>query len=211
SEACGMMPLHKAREAADATRLPLMVHPQAAWCDSLDDILAVMGRGDVLTHLYHPMECGIFDDQGNVRTSVRDAAERGVMFDVGHGQGSFDWAMADSGLAQRLLPHVISSDLHFHNVHGPVYDLVGVASKFLHLGLSLDDVIARVTRAPADVLGMGDRIGTLAPGAFGDAVVLEERAGAFSMEDAFGTVRTVERRLEPIVVVKGGRIYRDHC
>ena len=64
SEAAGMRPLHLAREAADAAGLPIMVHPQDAWCDSIDDILAVMRKGDILTHCFHNMPCGIFDEHG---------------------------------------------------------------------------------------------------------------------------------------------------
>src|SRR5206468_670327 len=71
SEAAGIRPLHLCREAADTLGLPIMVHPQAAWCDSLDDILAVMRAGDVLTHCFHGADCGILDADRNVRRSVR--------------------------------------------------------------------------------------------------------------------------------------------
>src|SRR5262249_1314729 len=82
SEAAGIRPLHLAREAADAAGLPIMVHPQDAWCASLDEILAVMRAGDILTHCFHAARCGILDDEGRVRKAAREAAERGVVFDV---------------------------------------------------------------------------------------------------------------------------------
>ena len=208
-ERAGMTPLHRAREAADAAGLPIMVHPQDAWCDSLDDILAVMGEGDVLTHCFHALECGILDDDGRVRRSVHEAVERGVIFDVGHGQGSFSWDVVERAMAQGVEPQTISSDLHVYNLHGPVYDLATVAAKFLHLGMSLDDAVAKVTAAPARVIRMPGRIGTLEVGAWGDAVIFELRRGRFQLVDAHGQVRIGEHKLEPVTVVKGGRVHRQ--
>ena len=86
SRRSGMTPLHKAREAADAAGLPIMVHPQNAWCESIDDILAVMGKRDIMTHCFHGSSCGILDDHGKVRRTVLEAMDRGVVFDGGHGQ-----------------------------------------------------------------------------------------------------------------------------
>jgi dihydroorotase len=211
SERAGMTPLHRAREAADAAGLPIMVHPQAAWCDSLDDILAVMKERDILTHCYHGSACGILDAQGLVRETVHAAMAAGVVFDVGHGAGSFSWKVAETALEQGVLPQTISSDLHFYNLHGPVYDLATVVTKFLHLGLSLDDAIARVTSVPADTILMGGKIGTLAVGAWADAVIFELREGTFQLRDTHGEIRTGTRNLVPITVVKGGRVYRDHA
>jgi dihydroorotase len=209
SERAGMIPLERARAAADAAGLPIMVHPQAAWCDSLDDILKLMGEGDILTHCYHGFDCGILDNEGKVRKSVYEALERGVHFDVGHGSGSFVWDVVESALAQGVQPQTISSDLHVYNLHGPVYDLASVVTKFLHLGFSLDEALAKVTTVPAQTIGMVDQIGTLKPGAWGDAVVFELRQGEFRLTDAAGKVREGRQRLEPVTVVKGGKVYRQ--
>jgi dihydroorotase len=208
-EAAGLKPLFLAREAADAAGLPIMVHPQRAWAPSLDEILAVMRDGDILTHTYHGMEHGIFDDDGKIRPSVRAARERGVIFDVGHGQGSFVWDICERALAQDFPPTTISSDLHKYNVDGPVYDLATTVSKFLHLGLSLDDALAKATAVPARVVGMEGKIGTLVPGAHGDAVVLDLQEGAFDFRDSRGVSRTGKLRLEPVAVVKAGRRYPE--
>jgi dihydroorotase len=203
-EAAGIKPLHLAREAADAAGLPIMVHPQEAWCDSLDDILAVMRDGDVLTHTYHGLSHGILDEAGKIRPSVRAARDRGVVFDVGHGQGSFVWDVCERALAQDFPPTTISSDLHKYNVDGPVFDLATTVSKFFHLGLSLDDALAKATAVPARVVGMAGKIGTLAPGAHGDAVVLDPREGNFTFTDSAGDTRTGHLRLDPVAVVKAG-------
>lgn len=207
SENAGIRPLHLAREAADSVGLPIMVHPQGAWCDSIDDILAVMRERDILTHCFHGSDCGILDADGNVRPSVRAAMERGVIFDVGHGAGSFKWDVAERALAQGVLPQTISSDLHVYNVNGPVYDLATTVSKFLHLGLSLDDALRKVTATPAQAIRMSDSIGTLKVGAWGDAVVFDLREGAFELCDSHGAVRIGKQRLAPTTVVRAGKVY----
>lgn len=205
----GMLPLQRAREAADAAGLPIMVHPQDAWCASIDDILALMGERDILTHCFHDMECGILDENGRIRDSVHAAIERGVIFDVGHGAGSFSWDVVQKAMAQGVEPTTISSDLHVYNVNGPVYDLVNVVNKFLYLGMSLDDALAKVTSIPAETILMPGQVGTLAVDAWGDAVVFELREGEFQLIDARGEIRIGKQKLEPVVVVKGGQIYRQ--
>jgi dihydroorotase len=208
SEASGLKPLHLAREAADAAGLPIMVHAQSAWAESLDDILAVMKERDIVTHCFHGKPiCGILDNRGRVRESVLAAAGRGVVFDVGHGRGSFDWRVVERALAQDFHPRTISSDLHRHNVEGPVYDLATTASKFLHLGLPLDEVIARITSVPAGVIRQPD-IGTLRPGAWGDATLFAIEDGAFQFRDSRGEARTASRRIAVKRTVRAGQVYR---
>jgi dihydroorotase len=201
----GLKPLYLAREAADAAGLPIMVHPQDSWAESLDDVLAVMRGGDVMTHMYHGMRHGILDEDGRIRKSVREARDRGVIFDVGHGEGSFDWEICEQALAQGFPPTTISSDLHKYNVNGPVYDLVTTMSKFLMLGMPLHDALAKVTSVPAGVVGMEGRIGSLAPGAEGDAVVLEMEEGDFAFQDSRRITRSGRARLAVREVVKAGR------
>ena len=153
--------LRRSREAADAIGKPVMVHIGST-AAPLDQLLLLMKPGDVITHAFHGGPEGVLDENGRVRPSVRDAVERGVAFDVGHGAGGFSFAVARRALDQGLLPLTISSDLHAYNVAGSVYDLVTTASKFLHLGLSLGDVLSRITAGPARAIGLPGHIGTLA-------------------------------------------------
>ncbi|MDP6110699.1 MAG: amidohydrolase/deacetylase family metallohydrolase [Planctomycetota bacterium] len=203
SERAGIEPLYRAREAADATGTFIMVHPQSAWCESIDDVMAVMGERDILTHCFHDHPCGVLDEQGQVRDSVRDAAERGVIFDVGHGSGSFVWEVAERALDQGLIPHTLSTDLHTGSLNGPVYDLATVVDKFLYLGMSLEDAIARVTSAPAQAIRQ-ESLGTLSVGSAGDAAVFEIQEGEFELQDSPRKTRTANRKLVPVAVVKGG-------
>jgi dihydroorotase len=205
-EDAGLKPLFLAREAADAAGLPIMMHPQDSWAESLDEVLAVMREGDMMTHMYHGMRHGILDKEGKIVKSVRAARDRGVNFDVGHGAGSFSWDVCERAMAQDFVPTTISSDLHVHNVNGPVYDLVTTVSKFLMLGMSLEDALAKVTSVPAGVVGMPGQIGTLAVGAEGDAVVLEMEEGSFAFEDSHGVFRRSDSRLAVRAVVKGGAV-----
>ncbi|NLF00420.1 MAG: amidohydrolase family protein, partial [Anaerolineales bacterium] len=201
-------PLYRAREAADALGLPLMVHPQDAWCDSLDDVLAYMRPGDLLTHCFHGHRGGVLDEQGRVRPAVREAQARGVLFDVGHGGGSFKWETVERALAQGLVPDTISTDLHTYSLLGPVYSMPTTVSKFMHLGLSLDEAIARATIAPARAFPALDGLGTLTLGAPGDAVVFDLQEGVFPLFDAHEGVRTGRQMLVPVAVVKDGRRVR---
>ena len=203
----GITPLHLAREVADATGLAIMVHPQDAWCESLDDILAVMNDRDILTHTYHGKGHGILDSDGSVRHSVLEAVERGVIFDVGHGAGSFTWDVAERALSQGFAPQTISTDIHTQSIE-LVRDMPTTMSKFLHMGVGLDEVIANSTSRPANAIGMEQQIGTLRPGSWGDAVVLELVEGDVELRDSAGEARTVRQVLQPRVVVKGGRVYQ---
>ncbi|MCA9858384.1 MAG: amidohydrolase/deacetylase family metallohydrolase [Thermomicrobiales bacterium] len=209
SEASGIRPLFLAREAADAAGLPLMIHPQDSWAESIDQVLAVLREGDIMTHMYHGMRHGILDEDGRIRASVQAARDRGVRFDVGHGQGSFNWDVCSTAMAQDFLPDTISSDLHSHNVEGPVFDLITTVSKFLLLGMPLNEALQRVTVEPAKTVGMPGQIGTLAVGAEGDVVVIEEREGRFDLVDSHGVIRQTPMPLVPTAVIKGGRVVRN--
>ena len=208
-ERAGMLPLHRARAAADAAGLPIMVHPQDAWCDSIDDILSLMHKRDILTHCFHDMPCGILDKNGKIRDSVHAAIERGVIFDVGHGAGSFSWDVVTKAMEQGVEPTTISSDLHVYNINGPVYDLVNVVNKFLYLGMPLGKALSKVSSIPADTILMPNQLGTLSVGAWGDAVIFEMREGEFQLVDAREQIRISRQILEPIVVIKGGKICRQ--
>lgn len=195
--------LRTALETAEAARLPLMVHVGDTPIP-LDDILRELRPGDVLTHCFHGREQGVLDERDRVRDEARRAVGRGVNFDVGHGVGSFAFAVARAALAQDLRPGTISSDLHVYNVHGTVFDLATTMSKFLALGLTLDDVARATTETPARAIGALGELGTLAPGATADATLLRLEHGEFDFTDARGDAVKGSMRLVPVRVVKNG-------
>jgi dihydroorotase len=209
--------LRLAREAADAVSLPIMVHIGGSHA-SLPEILGLLRKGDVLTHIFKAGPGGIVDDQGRVLPEVRKAVERGLHLDVGHGTGSFSWELAEKVVKQDVWPGTISSDLHHYNVHGPVFDLATTLSKFMHLGMSLEQVIACATANAANTLGFPLGLGTLKEGALADVAVFQIAEGDFEMYDAAaqvipgitvepGKTRIVHRKLVPVATVKSGRIY----
>jgi dihydroorotase len=195
--------LRRARQVADQIGKPIMVHVGGT-AISLDEIVDRLTRGDIVTHVYHAHAEGVLDDSGKVRPAIGSAVERGINFDVGHGAGSFNWSVARQALDQGLVPGTISSDIHVWNVAGPVYDLATTASKLLHLGLSLPEVVRRVTSTPAACIGMHGYLGTLAPGAAADLTLLRLTPGEWRFRDSWGQEEMAGTRIEPVAVLHGG-------
>jgi len=198
--------LKLAREAADAVRLPIMVHIGGT-TTPLSAILGTLKKGDIVTHCYRAGEEAILDEKGRVLPAAFKAGERGVHFDVGHGQGSFAFEVAEKAMKQGLLPGTISSDLHHYNVHGPVFDLATTLSKFLLLGMTLEQVIERATTNAARALSFPLGLGTLKEGAEADVALFDLREGNFEFVDAQRQKRTGHLKLFPAATVKSGSIY----
>lgn len=201
----GLDALDRAVEAAAQLNLPVMVHI-AGSPPELGEILARLRRGDIVTHCFTGRDNRILSDAGRLREDVRHARARGVLLDVGHGQGSFGFAVAESLLAQGVFPDTISSDLHAHNVNGPVHDLPTTVSKFLNLGMPLPEIVRSVTSRAAAAIGRGGDIGTLRPGAPADVAAYRLRSGRFTFRDSYGAERTGDRRFECVLTVAGGRV-----
>ncbi|HEY2550830.1 MAG TPA: amidohydrolase/deacetylase family metallohydrolase [Streptosporangiaceae bacterium] len=196
--------LRLAREAADELGLPLMVHvidmrPPISW------LLPYLGPGDLVTHCYHGNEGGILDEAGRLYPDVLLARERGVLFDVGHGVGSFSYRVARAAIEQGFPPDTISSDLHAHNVGGPAYDQATTLAKLLHAGMPLAEVILATTATPARAVRRERSIGAALPGREADLTVFELRSGHWALPDAAGATETVEQLLVPRMVVRAGR------
>jgi dihydroorotase len=195
-----------AKEAASAVGLPLMIHIGDTHT-TLPVILAELTKGDVVTHSFRGGNGGILDDRGNVLKEVRSAMARGVHLDVGHGAGSFSFDTAEKALKQDVVPGTISSDVHQFNVNGPVFDLATTLSKFLHLGLTLDDVIQRASTNPANLFGFPRAWGQ--PLRVGQADValfrlLKEISG---LRIPSSKLASDIKKLVPVATVKAGRIY----
>lgn len=195
-----------AREAADAVKLPLMVHIGGTH-SPLPKILSMLKPNDLITHSFHGREGGILDERGRVLREVRKAVESGVFLDVGHGAGSFSFQTAEKAFPQQVLPGTISSDVHQGNVNGPVYDLATTLSKFMHMGMSLEDVIRRATANPAKALTFPSGTGSLKTGSIADVAVFELREAPWEMVDSMGQKRPGKWRLRPLATFKGGRAY----
>jgi dihydroorotase len=201
--ASGAAPLDIALEVAAETRLPVMAHLDNPPPSRLE-VLTRLRHGDILTHCFRPFPNAPVGPDGRVREEVLEARRRGVIFDIGHGSGSFGFRTAEAMLTEGFLPDVISSDVHALSIRGPAFDQLVTMSKFLCLGMGLNDVIRAGTAAPAAALGRSD-IGTLRIGAIGDATVLELAEGDFEYRDVLGHTRSGRQMLKARGVVVAGR------
>ena len=167
-------------------------------------MVAKLRKGDVLTHCYRPFPNAPIDGRGNVKEAILAARERGVLFDIGHGMGSFSWKVARKMMAAGFPPDTISSDVHSLCIDGPAYDQVTTLSKFLVLGMPIADIIAASTVNAARAVQRPE-LGSLKPGSAGDASVLELRDGAFPLEDVRGEIITAKQRFFAAGLVIAGR------
>jgi dihydroorotase len=203
SGAAGIVPLDVAEQVADQTGLPLMVHIDEP-PPSYEAVVARLRPGDVLTHCFRPFPNSPLDGKGKIKPALLEARQRGVLFDIGHGMGSFSWKTARAMIDNGFLPDTISSDVHALCIDGPAYDQVTTLSKFLALGMSLPDVIAASTVNAARALSRPD-LGSFKPGSVGDASILSLDEGAFPLEDVRGQVVMADKRLHAQGVVVSGR------
>ena len=144
-------PLDMAIEVAEELGLPVMAHIDHP-PPSRKEVLERLRPGDVLTHCYRPFPNSLLRSDGAVREEALIARERGVIFDIGHGAGSFGFHACRGLLAAGFRPDVISSDVHVLNIDGPAFDLLTTLSKFLVLGVDLNALVSAVTTAPASAI-----------------------------------------------------------
>src|SRR5712691_5568699 len=199
----GTTPLDIALQVAEEVGRPLMAHIDHP-PPSYEEVIARLRPGDILTHAFRPFPNSPATAQGTVKPAVREARQRGVLFDIGHGKGSFAFKTARAMLANGFLPDTISSDVHALCINGPAFDQVTTMSKFLCLGMPLNAVIAATTANAAFALKRPE-LGSLKPGSVGDATVLSVNDGRFDYVDVVGEHLTGERRIVADGVVIAGR------
>jgi dihydroorotase len=199
----GTVPLDIALQVAEEVGLPVMAHiddPPPTY----EEVLARLRPGDVLTHAFRPYPNAPVTAQGTVKQAVTAARRRGVLFDIGHGKGSFAFKTARAMLANGFFPDTISSDVHALCINGPAFDQVTTMSKFLCLGMPLADVIAASTVNAAFALKRPE-LGTFKPGSVGDATILSVQEGRFDYVDVVGEHLEGDRRIVSEGVVIAGR------
>ncbi len=202
----GLEPLRRALAAAElaGTGARVMCHIGGVPGD-LSDLLDLLRPGDVLTHSYSGAGNNTVQN-GRVLPAALAAKARGVVIDVGHGGGSFAFEVAEPAIAQGLVPDTISSDVHAVSINTPGMPyLPWVMSKFLTLGLSLEQVVAMATINPARIIGRIDGLGTLTPGAPGDLSILDIVEGPVTFVDTVNVKRSGSRYLRSVATVRAGR------
>jgi len=202
----GREALRLAIKAGDASRSPVMVHIGNTGI-SMEEIVETLRAGDIVTHCYTPQQPSIVDERGRLRDAVRKARERGVIFDVGHANGHFDFNLVRRAMGDGLSPDVISTDLHGRmGPDNPVVDMPTTMTKFLHLGLTLDQIVAACTIKPARVIGWQDRIGSLEVGREADVAVLQLIDEPVKLRDCVGGEISVNQRIAARWTIRRGEV-----
>jgi dihydroorotase len=203
----GREALRMAVRAGEACKAPVMVHIGNTGI-SMEEIVDTLRPGDVVTHCYTPQQPAVVDERGRLREAVRKAHERGVLFDVGHANGHFDFDLVRRAMGDGLLPDVISSDLHGRmGPDNPVVDMPTTMTKFLHLGLTLEQVVAACTINPARAIGWQDRIGSLEIGREADLAVLRLVSEPARLRDCVGGEWDVNQRFAAQWTIRGGKVF----
>ena len=203
--------LRRAQEVASAYHLPVMIH-MGQTMSPLPKLVALLKPGDIVTHMFAPPPNSIIDDSGHILPEVIAARKRGVRFDVGNGRtGHLRWDIADQVLKAGFLPDTFSTDWTPEGRTSQVIDFENVMSKFLLLGMSLDQVIACTTTNASRAFPVFQGRGTLKTGAPADVAVIELREGNFDFDDNFGNKRSGHQRLFPNVTVLGGKRVATHA
>ena len=199
----------RAVEAGNFCKKPVMVdfwpRPPERGYDEL--ILQKMRPGDIHTHVF-AQQFPVVDEQGKPNPILFAARERGVIFDVGHGAGSFWFRNAAPAMQNGFMPDSISTDLHTGNVHGVVIDMQTTMNKILNLGMPLQEVIYRSTVTPAQEIGHPE-LGNLSVGAEADVAVFALHTGEFGFVDCGRATMTGDKKLECMLTVRAGSIVFD--
>lgn len=199
----GTAPLNMALQVADEVGMPLMCHIDHP-PPSYEEVIDMLRPGDVLTHAFRPFPNSPATAQGTVKPAVLAARKRGVIFDIGHGKGSFSFKTARAMLANGFPPDVISSDVHQLCIDGPAFDQVTTMSKFLCMGMSLYDVVKCSTANAAHALKRLE-YGSLKIGSLGDATIISVQDGQHDYVDVTGEHLIGDKRIVAEGVVLKGK------
>jgi dihydroorotase len=205
----GWTSVERAVEAGAMAGIPVMVdfgpaRPERPLYDLLTEKLR---PGDIYTHSYSGVRHEL-TDAGKVNPGMMEGRRRGVIFDVGHGGGSFAWRVAVPAIRQGFLPDSISTDIHIDSMNSGMKDMLNVMSKFLALGLSLEDVIARSTWNPAREIHH-EELGNLSVGSPADLAVLSVQTGHFGFTDMYGARLDGSRKFVCELTVRNGKVVYD--
>lgn len=196
------------RRAADTAGVPLMVHLGPPPSD-VDVILENLGPGDILTHSFTAWNGNTLLEDGKPRKAFESAVKRGVVIDVGHGAGGFDATVAKTLINYGYLPHSISTDLHSHSIQ-KVHSLPNVMSKFLALGMSLEDVLTCTTITPSGIAGFEESKEEFEVGERATFTIFEIKRGQFNFTDTHGHDFLGEIQINPVLTLHDGEVISNN-
>lgn len=206
----GWTAIDRAVEAGRIANVPVMVDDKIftnSGRTTREKLLVHLRPGDLHTHMFNDRQVELIDRfTGKVQPYVLEARQRGVLFDLGHGAGSFLWPVATQAIRQGFYPDTISTDLHSSSIMAQQSDMPNCMSKMLLLGMSLPDVVLRSTVNPAKAIGQYPKMGTLSVGSVADIAVLELQHGVFAFKDSWGAKRMSTERLECAFTIRAGKL-----
>lgn len=206
----GWTAIDRAVEAGRRANVPVMVDDKIftnSGRTTREELLDHLRPGDIHTHMYNDRQIELIDRfSGKVQPWMVEARRRGVLFDVGHGGGSFLWPVAARAVAQGFVPDTISTDLHAGSIRIQQSDMPNVMSKMMLLGMPLNDIVLRSTVNPAKAIGRYPELGTLGVGRGADIAVLREESGVFAFKDAWPAKRLGAKRLTCMLTTRAGTI-----
>lgn len=235
--ALDLLPLQKARQGADKLGIPIMVH-LSTQPPTLEEVLAYLKPGDIITHCYTGQNMRLVDDNGKIKDAAKKAWESGVIMDLGHGAGSLSFKTAEALISQGYWPDTLSTDLHWMSIFGakmvdPLkgsafgtteeqrsivakfhgdgaqdFNITTVMDKFLMLGMPFADVIKHTTQRPAEVLGVQGELGTLRPGTVADIATFVIDQGDWELRDIQGDVRHGKEKVRNVNTILRGQIFK---
>jgi dihydroorotase len=199
-----------AKDTAKKVGLPLMVHigDPNNWVPATvtKDLLPLLEKGDILTHIYSGLQGGVLQANGKVLPEFDEARKRGVLFDVAHGRNNYNYSVARRMIVMGYLPNTLSTDTVRASLPGPVYGLMVTMSKFIALGIPFEKEIAMVTINSARTVHIDDRKGSLKPGMDADISVLELKSGKWRILDFNNEVLNMDKMVTPFLTVKAGEL-----
>ena len=205
----GIEVIKAAKKIARQFGLPIMVHigdvDKQAPATLTPECLSVMEAGDILAHVYSGNQGSVLRADGTLLPELKAAKERGVILDPANGRNNFSFTVARKCMTEGILPTVIGTDLNHRCLKDRTYSLPVNMSRFMALGLDLNQVVAMTTINTARAIREEDRIGSLKPGMAADVSILELQSGAWTLVDTPGESIKIDRLLMPITAIKGGK------
>ncbi len=206
----GIRVVETAKKIAKQFGMPIMIHigdlKKQVSPTLTQEVLPLLESGDILSHVYTAKYGSALRPDGKVLSELKEAMEKGVILDTALGKNNFSFEVARRFMDQGILPTTLSTDLGAHNLHHPVYGMTVTMSKFLSLGLNLNQVVKMSTINTARAIGEEDRLGSLRSQADADISISQIRSGKWRLEDSEQESIEVDKLIVPIMVIKKGQI-----